>query len=53
LVSSQGDYTIFITDPVSLLFLVLSLVSLLTPLWRRLQARRMRRLDETANGALR
>ena len=38
LVSSQGDYSIFLTDPVSLLFLVLSLVSVLVPLrraWRR------------------
>jgi len=55
LVSSQGDYMIFITDPVSLLFLVLSLVSLLTPLWRRLQKRRVRQVDvdETANGTAR
>lgn len=38
LVSSQGDYSIFLTDPVSLLFLVLSLVSILVPIrraWRR------------------
>ena len=55
LVSSQGDYMIFITDPVSLLFLVLSLVSLLTPLWRWLQKRRVRQVDadETANGTAR
>lgn len=50
LVSSQGDYTIFVTDPISLLFLLLSLVSLLTPFWRRLQARRAgrRALQPTA-----
>ena len=38
LVSSQGDYSIFLTDPVSLLFLILSLVSILVPLrraWRK------------------
>jgi putative tricarboxylic transport membrane protein len=53
LVSSQGDYMIFITDPVSLLSLVLSLVSLLTPLWRWLQTRRTRRANEAANGTAR
>jgi putative tricarboxylic transport membrane protein len=55
LVSSQGDYMIFITDPVSLLFLVLSLVSLLTPLWRRLRAGRTPQVqvDEAASGTTR
>jgi putative tricarboxylic transport membrane protein len=55
LVSSQGDYMIFITDPVSLLFLVLSLVSLLTPLWRRLRAGRtpQAQVDEAASSTTR
>lgn len=39
LVSSQGDYSIFVTDPVSLLFLILSLVSILVPLRRAWRAR--------------
>ncbi|MEW5422473.1 tripartite tricarboxylate transporter permease [Amorphus sp. 3PC139-8] len=34
LVTSQGSYAIFVTDPISLLFLLLSLVSLLLPVWR-------------------
>lgn len=42
LVSSQGNHMIFLTDPISLLFLVLSIVSLLTPLWRSFRARRDR-----------
>jgi putative tricarboxylic transport membrane protein len=54
LVSSQGDYTIFVTDPISLIFLILSLVSLLTPLWRRIQARRASaRTEETADCTVR
>ncbi|RVH72127.1 hypothetical protein CN198_06795 [Sinorhizobium meliloti] len=54
LVSSQGDYTIFVTDPISLIFLILSLVSLLTPLWRRIQAHRASaRTEETADGTVR
>ena len=42
LVSSQGDYAIFVTDPISLLFLVLSLVSVMIPLRRAWRARRAR-----------
>ncbi len=54
LVSSQGDYTIFVTDPISLIFLILSLVSLLTPLLRRIQARRSSaRTEETADCTVR
>lgn len=54
LVSSQGDHTIFVTDPISLIFLILSLVSLLTPLWRRIQAHRASaRTEETADGTVR
>jgi putative tricarboxylic transport membrane protein len=52
LVSSQGDYSIFVTDPISLLFLLLSLVSLATPFWRAAQARRARRQAlQSAGGA--
>lgn len=40
LVSSQGDYRIFLTDPVSALFLLLSVVSLVAPVLRRRMARR-------------
>ncbi|MEZ0168961.1 tripartite tricarboxylate transporter permease [Microvirga sp. TS319] len=34
LVTSRGSYSIFFTDPVSVIFLVLSLVSILYPAWR-------------------
>lgn len=34
LVSSQGSYSIFVTDPVSLIFLVLSLISIMIPIVR-------------------
>jgi putative tricarboxylic transport membrane protein len=40
LVSSQGDYRIFIQDPISLVFLVLSLISILVPIWRKMSGRR-------------
>lgn len=36
LVSAQGDYTIFVTDPISLIFLVLSAISLGLPILRNL-----------------
>lgn len=34
LVTSRGSYSIFFTDPVSVIFLVLSLASILYPVWR-------------------
>lgn len=40
LVSSQGDYTVFLTDPISALFLALSLVSIAVPIRRAWRARR-------------
>lgn len=40
LVSSQGSYMIFLTDPVSVLFLFLSAVSIFVPVRRALRARR-------------
>ncbi|WP_134680453.1 tripartite tricarboxylate transporter permease [Paracoccus ravus] len=42
LVASQGDYSVFVTDPISLLFLILSLISVLVPLRRAWRARRAR-----------
>ncbi|WP_435171213.1 tripartite tricarboxylate transporter permease [Falsirhodobacter sp. 1013] len=40
LVTSQGNYAIFFTDPISLIFLTLSAISLGVPIWRSLRARR-------------
>lgn len=40
LVSSQGSYMVFLTDPISVLFLLLSLVSILVPVRRAWRARR-------------
>jgi putative tricarboxylic transport membrane protein len=40
LVTSHGDYAIFVTSPLSLLFLVLSVLSLLLPIWSKLKSRR-------------
>lgn len=40
LVSSQGDYSVFLTDPISALFLALSLVSIAVPIRRAWRARR-------------
>lgn len=42
LVASQGDYAVFVTDPISLVFLILSLISVLVPLRRAWRARRAR-----------
>lgn len=39
LVTSHGDYSIFVTSPLSLLFLVLSVLSLLLPLWKKFKSR--------------
>lgn len=39
LVSSQGSYMIFLTDPISVLFLILSAVSLAVPIYRVWSAR--------------
>lgn len=44
LVSSQGSYMIFLTDPVSVLFLILSAISILVPIRRALRVRRMNRV---------
>lgn len=38
-VEAQGDYTALLTQPISLLFLLLSLASALAPLWNRVRAR--------------
>lgn len=40
LVSSQGSYMVFLTDPISVLFLALSLVSIGVPIYRAWSARR-------------
>jgi putative tricarboxylic transport membrane protein len=40
LVSSQGSYMVFLTDPISVLFLILSAVSLAVPIYRVWSARR-------------
>ncbi|MEH6776485.1 MAG: tripartite tricarboxylate transporter permease, partial [Cereibacter changlensis] len=40
LVSSRGDYMIFLTDPISVLFLILSLISIMVPIRRAWRARR-------------
>ncbi|AZV93339.1 MULTISPECIES: tripartite tricarboxylate transporter permease [Kerstersia] len=40
LVSSQGSYDIFITEPVSAVFLALSVLSIVLPLWRHVQRRK-------------
>ncbi|WP_186395653.1 tripartite tricarboxylate transporter permease [Stappia sp. TSB10GB4] len=40
LVTSQGSYSIFVTDPISLTFLILSAVSLILPILRSLRSRR-------------
>ena len=39
LVTSRGSYSIFLTDPVSVVFLVLSLASILYPIWRSWRAK--------------
>ena len=39
-VEAQGDYTVLLTQPISLLFLLLSLASVLAPRWNRVRARR-------------
>lgn len=41
LVSSQGSYMIFLTDPISVVFLILSVVSLAVPVYRVWTARRI------------
>ena len=43
LVSSQGSYMIFLTDPISVLFLILSVVSILVPIRRALRTPRPNR----------
>lgn len=43
LVSSQGSYMIFLTDPISVLFLILSVVSILVPIRRALRTQRLNR----------
>ncbi|MNI17354.1 Tripartite tricarboxylate transporter TctA family protein [compost metagenome] len=45
LVSSQGSYMIFLTDPISVLFLILSAVSLAVPIYRLWSARRVVAVD--------
>lgn len=40
LLSSQGDYMVFLTDPVSVLFLFFSAISILVPVRRAIRARR-------------
>ncbi|WP_313200183.1 tripartite tricarboxylate transporter permease [Rhizobium sp.] len=45
LVSSQGSYMIFLTDPISVLFLILSAVSLAVPIYRVWSARRVAAVD--------
>ena len=42
LVTSQGSYAIFFTDPVSVIFLVLSIFSVCLPVWRSLRTGRRR-----------
>lgn len=51
LVSSQGDHMIFVTDPISLLFLVLSVVSLAVPLWRGFRKRSLGRAIQKTEAA--
>ncbi|MEI4488768.1 tripartite tricarboxylate transporter permease [Frigidibacter sp. MR17.14] len=48
LVSSRGDYRVFLTDPISVLFLMLSLASILIPIWRARSARGRRGRDAVA-----
>lgn len=43
LVSSQGSYMIFLTDPISVLFLILSVISILVPIRRALRTPRPNR----------
>ncbi|MGV1988719.1 tripartite tricarboxylate transporter permease [Agrobacterium sp. 22-221-1] len=45
LVSSQGSYMIFLTDPISVLFLILSAVSLTVPVYRVWSSRRVVAVD--------
>ncbi|WP_313291604.1 tripartite tricarboxylate transporter permease [Rhizobium rhizoryzae] len=45
LVSSQGSYMIFLTDPISMLFLILSAISLAVPIYRVWSARRVAAVD--------
>lgn len=42
LVTSRGSYGIFMTDPVSVVFLILSLASILYPIWRSWRAKSAR-----------
>jgi putative tricarboxylic transport membrane protein len=46
LMSSQGDYSVFVTRPICLFFLCISLVSIALPFWREHRARRKRRVEE-------
>ncbi|MBP1849515.1 tripartite tricarboxylate transporter permease [Rhizobium halophytocola] len=45
LVTSQGSYSIFFTDPVSALFLVLSVVSIVLPLWRKRREKKAKTIN--------
>lgn len=45
LVSSQGSYMVFLTDPISVLFLILSVLSLAVPIYRGRAARRAAAAD--------
>jgi putative tricarboxylic transport membrane protein len=46
LMSSLGDYSIFVTRPICLFFLCISLVSIALPFWREHRARRRRLVEE-------
>lgn len=48
LVTSHGDYAIFVTSPLSLLFLVLSAISLLLPVWGKIKSRRQATTNQSA-----
>ena len=48
LVTSHGDYSIFVTSPLSLLFLVLSALSLLLPVWGKIKSRRQANTNRSA-----
>jgi len=43
LIASRGDCSVFVTSPISLIFLLLSVFSLSWPIWRQIKADRRRR----------